>query len=167
MLDKETGDDLLTVTGTSNYQYTSECWSDFNEQSCWNGKWIKITNITLQELVLEIDFATFPLYHFSLSLAVALMLFFVAYIIFEVPSNFCLKKLGPSKWIAIICLLWGILTCCLGAISNFSSLAAVRFLLGAAEAGLFPGLVTCMALFYRPEERSLRVALVSDVEERS
>ncbi|EIN14540.1 MFS general substrate transporter [Punctularia strigosozonata HHB-11173 SS5] len=90
----------------------------------------------------------------------ALMLFFVAYMIFETPSNILLKKIGPAPWIAFITCAWGIVTMCLGAVQNFAGLAVVRFLLGAIEAGLFPGFVYYLTFWYRPEERSVRVALI-------
>ncbi|KAH8914825.1 MFS general substrate transporter, partial [Atractiella rhizophila] len=93
-------------------------------------------------------------------LNVALMLFFLGYTLFETPSNIMLKKLRPSRWIAILCFTWGVLTMCLGAVQGYASLVVVRFLLGAVEAGLFPGLVYYLTFWYRPEERSLRAALI-------
>ncbi|PSS37896.1 hypothetical protein PHLCEN_2v257 [Hermanssonia centrifuga] len=92
---------------------------------------------------------------------IALMIFFVAYIVFETPSNYMLKKFSPSRWLALLMLCWGVLTMALGTVHNFAQLAAVRFLLGAFEAGLFPGLIYCLTFWYKPEERALRVALIS------
>ena len=91
---------------------------------------------------------------------IALMLFLVAYGIFEVPSNMLLKKLRPSRWIAFLMFMWGTFTMCLGACNTFSQVSAVRFLLGMAEAGLFPGLVYYLTFWYRHDERSVRVALI-------
>ena len=62
---------------------------------------------------------------------IALMLYFVAYIIFETPSNYALKRTSPSRWIALIIFLWGLVMMAHGAIHNFEQLAAMRFLLGA------------------------------------
>ncbi|KAK7446647.1 hypothetical protein VKT23_014341 [Stygiomarasmius scandens] len=90
----------------------------------------------------------------------ALMVFLVAYFLFETPSNYLLKRFNPSRWIAFLMFAWGAMTMCLGAASNYGSLTAVRFLLGMFEAGLFPGLVYFLTFWYRPEERALRVALI-------
>lgn len=90
----------------------------------------------------------------------ALMIFVVAYTIFETPSNYMLKKFRPSRWLSILMFSWGVMTMCLAAVDNIGSLIAVRFLLGAFEAGLFPGMVYVTTFWYRPEERAIRIALI-------
>ncbi|KAK5173423.1 uncharacterized protein LTR77_002104 [Saxophila tyrrhenica] len=67
-----------------------------------------------------------------------LSLFFVSYAGFEPLTNILLKRLRPSVFIPLIMVLWGICMCCMGLVHNFSGLAAARFFLGVAEAGLFP-----------------------------
>jgi len=64
------------------------------------------------------------------------MLFLVAYGIFEVPSNYFLKKVSPSKWISFLMFSWGATTMGLGGTRNFAGVAGVRFLLGMFEAGM-------------------------------
>ncbi|KAF2215795.1 hypothetical protein CERZMDRAFT_34690 [Cercospora zeae-maydis SCOH1-5] len=91
---------------------------------------------------------------------IALMVFLIAYALFEVPSNYALKRLKPSNWIAFLMFSWGAITIGLGGTHNFASVTAVRFLLGVFEAGLFPGLVYYLTFWYRSEERSIRVALI-------
>ncbi|KAJ7123752.1 putative MFS transporter [Mycena epipterygia] len=91
---------------------------------------------------------------------IALMVFLIAYAIFEVPSNMLLKKLSPSRWIAFLMFSWGALTMGLGGTKSFAAVTVVRFLLGAFEAGLFPGLVYYLTFWYRSEERSMRVAII-------
>ncbi|GAM83811.1 hypothetical protein ANO11243_018010 [Dothideomycetidae sp. 11243] len=91
---------------------------------------------------------------------IALMVFLVAYAVFEVPSNYMLKKLKPSTWIAFLMFSWGAITMGLGGTRSFAGVTVVRFLLGMFEAGLFPGLVYYLTFWYRTEERSLRVALI-------
>ncbi|CAE6434748.1 unnamed protein product [Rhizoctonia solani] len=91
---------------------------------------------------------------------ISLQMFLVAYTVFETPSNYLLKTFRPSRWIAFLMLLWGSMTMALGGVKSFAGLTAVRFFLGVAEAGLFPGLVYLFTFWYRPEERSLRIALV-------
>ncbi|CAF3594564.1 unnamed protein product [Rotaria sp. Silwood1] len=64
---------------------------------------------------------------------------YVTYVAFEVPSNLILKKLRPSRWIPLIMVTWGIVTTLTGLVNSYGSLLACRLLLGAPEAGLFPG----------------------------
>lgn len=72
---------------------------------------------------------------------IALMVFLIAYGLFEVPSNYFLKRLSPSKWIAFLMFSWSVMTMGLGGVKNYGGVVALRFLLGVFEAGLFPGLV--------------------------
>lgn len=88
------------------------------------------------------------------------MVFLVAYAVFEVPSNYLLKKLSPSRWISFLMFSWGAVTMCLGATSSFAGVTTVRFILGMFEAGLFPGLVYYLTFWYRTDERSIRVAFI-------
>ncbi|KAE8158117.1 major facilitator superfamily domain-containing protein [Aspergillus tamarii] len=92
--------------------------------------------------------------------SIALMVFLIAYALFEVPSNYFLKKLRPSKWIAFLMLGWGASTMGLGGAHNYAQVTGIRFLLGVMEAGLFPGLVYYLTFWYRNSERSMRVALI-------
>ncbi|KAL2064117.1 hypothetical protein VTL71DRAFT_4611 [Oculimacula yallundae] len=91
---------------------------------------------------------------------IALMVFLIAYAVFEVPSNYFLKRFSPSKWIAFLMFSWGAVTIGLGGVQNVAGVTAVRFLLGVFEAGLFPGLVYYLTFWYRTDERSIRVAFV-------
>ncbi|CAG7918016.1 unnamed protein product [Penicillium olsonii] len=91
---------------------------------------------------------------------IALMVFLIAYALFEVPSNYLLKKLKPSRWIAFLMFSWGAVTVGLGGAQNYAQVAGVRFLLGVLEAGLFPGLVFYLTFWYKVSERSLRVAII-------
>ncbi|TPX15231.1 uncharacterized protein E0L32_004508 [Thyridium curvatum] len=91
---------------------------------------------------------------------IALMIFLVAYGLFEVPSNILLKKLRPSRWIAFLMFSWGAISLCLGAANNYPTITGLRFILGVFEAGLFPGLVYYLTFWYRTHERSVRVAII-------
>lgn len=68
-----------------------------------------------------------------------LSVFFITYILFEIPSNLALKVFRPSRWIPIIMIFWGLVTTFIGYIDSYSALLVCRLLLGAAESGLFPG----------------------------
>jgi D-galactonate transporter len=68
-------------------------------------------------------------------------IFFVGYFLFEVPSNLLLEKIGARKTLARITMLWGIVTVLMMFVSSATSFYVLRFLLGAFEAGLFPGIL--------------------------
>ncbi|KAL4805884.1 major facilitator superfamily domain-containing protein [Aspergillus unguis] len=87
---------------------------------------------------------------------VAVSILFVTYCLFEVPSNLVLKKLKPSRYIAAISVIWGIIATLTGITQNYGGLIACRLLLGIVEAGLFPGLVTYLTLFYSKHEIAMR-----------
>ncbi|KAI2464962.1 MFS general substrate transporter [Annulohypoxylon bovei var. microspora] len=91
---------------------------------------------------------------------IALMIFLVGYFCFEVPSNILLKKLRPSRWLAFLMVSWGAITIGLGGVKNYPQMTGVRFLLGAVEAGLFPGLIYYLTFWYKSDERSVRVAFI-------
>ncbi|WP_413738411.1 MFS transporter [Sodalis sp. RH21] len=82
-------------------------------------------------------------------------LFFIGYLFFEIPSNIFLHKIGPRIWFARIMITWGIITILLAFTTNATMFYILRFLIGAAEAGLYPGLLYYMTrwfpLEYRPK----------------
>ncbi|KZL71743.1 major facilitator superfamily transporter [Colletotrichum incanum] len=88
---------------------------------------------------------------------VAVSILFVTYIIFEVPSNLVLKLFTPRRWIAFITVSWGIIATLTGLVNSYGALIACRLLLGAVEAGLFPGLNVYLTFFYSKHELALRV----------
>jgi len=96
----------------------------------------------------------------NMQYSIALMVFLIAYTIFEVPSNTFLKRMGPSKWFALLLCCWGTISMCLGAVHNFAGITAARFMLGVFEAGLAPGLAYYVSFWYRANERSIRLAFI-------
>ncbi|KAI8145523.1 major facilitator superfamily domain-containing protein [Fennellomyces sp. T-0311] len=90
---------------------------------------------------------------------VALSIFFVGYVIFEIPSNLMLKKVGPNIWIPLVMVSFGIVMACMAAITNGEGLLATRFFLGIAEAGLFPGVIFYMTLWYTRREQATRISI--------
>ncbi|KAF8141496.1 MFS general substrate transporter [Boletus edulis] len=88
-----------------------------------------------------------------------LTLFFFSYALFEVPSNIVLKRLRPSVWLSLLMLLWGISMTMQGLVTNFSSLMALRWLLGMFEAGLFPGVTYYLSCWYKRSEFGVRIAI--------
>ncbi|KAF2685922.1 MFS general substrate transporter [Lentithecium fluviatile CBS 122367] len=90
---------------------------------------------------------------------IALFVFFIPYILFEVPSNIILKKLAPSTWLSAIMVLWGISTIGMGLVNNFEGLVAMRVILGFFEAGLFPGCMYLISMYYKRYELQWRFTL--------
>ncbi|KAI9791511.1 MAG: hypothetical protein M1816_003855 [Peltula sp. TS41687] len=88
---------------------------------------------------------------------IATSVLFVSYVIFEVPSNLVLKRFKPSRYIASIVALWGLVATLTGLTKNFGELVACRLLLGLFEAGLFPGLAMYLTFFYTKRELALRI----------
>ena len=74
--------------------------------------------------------------------------FFLAYAVFEVPSNLLLARFGARRWIARIMVTWGIMSGAMAFIGNETWFYAVRFLLGVAEAGFFPGMIFYLTLWF-------------------
>ncbi len=75
-------------------------------------------------------------------------IFFIGYSIFELPSNLALARFGARKWIARIMLSWGLLSAGMGFVTGETGFYVVRVLLGAAEAGFFPGIIFYMTLWF-------------------
>src|SRR3978361_1259680 len=81
-------------------------------------------------------------------------IFFLGYFIFEVPSNVLLSKVGARVWIARILITWGIISACTAFIVGPISFYSVRFLLGIAEAGFFPGIILYLTWWFPSYYRS-------------
>jgi ACS family tartrate transporter-like MFS transporter len=75
-------------------------------------------------------------------------IFFLAYFLFEVPSNMALERFGARRWIARIMFSWGILSAAQAWVGGSTSFNVVRFLLGIAEAGFFPGVIFYITLWF-------------------
>ncbi len=86
-------------------------------------------------------------------------IFFAGYFIFEVPSNILLEKIGARVWIARIMITWGIISAAMAFVSDATSFYAIRFALGVAEAGFFPGIILYLTYWYPSAERTRMVGL--------
>ncbi len=86
-------------------------------------------------------------------------IFFLAYFIFEVPSNILLDRFGARKWIARILVTWGIVIVCTGFVQNVEQLYIARFLLGIAEAGFFPGVILYLSRWYLGRDAAKAAAM--------
>jgi MFS family permease len=83
-------------------------------------------------------------------------LFFLGYVLFEVPSNIMLRRIGARKTLLRIMALWGLISCAMMFVSTPFHFYLMRFLLGAAEAGFFPGVIFYLTYWF-PASRRGRV----------
>jgi len=86
-------------------------------------------------------------------------IFFLGYFLFEVPSNMMLHRIGARRWLARIMISWGIISAAMMFVTTPASFYALRFLLGAAEAGFFPGVIYYLTQWYPAARRGRIVAL--------
>lgn len=87
-------------------------------------------------------------------------IYFIPFVIFEIPSTMLLKRSTPRVHQFRIAFLWGATTACQAAVRNKEGLYALRFLLGMFEAGLFPSQLTHLTYWYRPDEITTRMAFL-------
>jgi ACS family tartrate transporter-like MFS transporter len=86
-------------------------------------------------------------------------IFFLGYFVFEIPSNLILERVGPRFWIARIMISWGLVSAGMAFVQSVSAFYALRFLLGVAEAGFFPGIVLYLGYWFPAAERARATAL--------
>lgn len=94
----------------------------------------------------------------SQAFGLAAGLFFIGYFLAEVPSNVFLAKFGARKWIARILLTWGALAVVMGFVQNDIQLYIVRFLLGVAEAGFFPGIIVYLGAWFPARHKATMIS---------
>ncbi|KID72028.1 MFS transporter prlL [Metarhizium brunneum] len=87
---------------------------------------------------------------------ISLAVFFVPYIVFEIPSNLLMKRLSPHVWLSLCVLGFGVTELCQGFIQGYGGLLATRFFLGLFEAGIFPGSFYLISFWYRRDESQKR-----------
>jgi MFS transporter, ACS family, tartrate transporter len=86
-------------------------------------------------------------------------IFFLGYFLFEVPSNLLLERFGARRWIARIMITWGVLAGASAFVTGTTSFVVLRFLLGAAEAGFYPGVILYITYFFPAAYRGRMVAI--------
>ena len=92
-------------------------------------------------------------------ISLGLAMFYIAYVIFDVPSNLLMTRLSPRIWMARIVFSIGIIGLCFAFIQAAWSLYLLRFLLGVAAAGLWPGMAYYLTLFYPPSRTGKRIGM--------
>ncbi|KAJ4006487.1 hypothetical protein NW766_010579 [Fusarium irregulare] len=94
-----------------------------------------------------------------------LTLYFIGYVIFEIPCNIILKRTTPRLWLPTLTIAWGIVATLLGIVQNKAGFFVARFFLGVTESGLFPdvdeikGVVYYFSMWYKRRERQYRISL--------
>jgi len=86
-------------------------------------------------------------------------IFFWGYFLFEVPSNVVLDKVGARLWIARVMITWGLVSGAMAFVQGQTSFFVLRFLLGAAEAGFFPGIILYLSYWFPARQRATVTAL--------
>ncbi|KAF3937881.1 Sialin [Dactylella cylindrospora] len=111
---------------------------------------VNISNAALYGLKEELDIVDGTKYN------TVLVIFFVPYILFEIPSNIILKKFKPHMWLSFCMFMFGLMTVIMGFTQNYGGILAVRFFLGLFEAGMFPGCFYLLACWYKRSEAQKR-----------
>lgn len=88
-----------------------------------------------------------------------LTLYFIGYVLFEIPCNIILKRTSPRVWLPSLTIVWGVVATLSGIVQNLTGFFIVRFFLGVAESGLFPGVVYYFSMWYQRRERQFRISL--------
>lgn len=111
---------------------------------------VNISNAVLFGLETDLDIAAGTKYN------TALTIFYVPYIIFEIPSNILLKRLKPHVWLSFCMGMFGFAMVMQGLVQNWGGLMATRFFLGVFETGMFPGCFYLMSCWYSRREAQKR-----------
>lgn len=92
----------------------------------------------------------------STKYSIALTVFFVGYVVFEVPSNMILARTKPSVFLPTIMFLWGCVTIAMAWVPNYKALIGLRIVVGVLEAGFAPGVLLTLSSWYKPNEQAKR-----------
>ncbi|CAF1257283.1 unnamed protein product [Rotaria sordida] len=87
-------------------------------------------------------------------------LFFLAYLIFAVPSKILMRYLGATRYLSLSLVVWGSITVGLAFVRNARELLSVQFLLGVTQAGFFPSIVIYFSFWYRKRDQTMRIAIL-------
>jgi D-galactonate transporter len=121
---------------------------------CYIAAYLDRVNVSFAKLQMESDVAGFSETVYGLGAGV----FFFGYFFFEVPSNILLEKVGARLWIARIMISWGIISSLMVFVNSPAIFYGLRFLLGVAEAGFFPGIILYLTYWFPSRRRGRMVA---------
>jgi ACS family tartrate transporter-like MFS transporter len=117
--------------------------------------WLDRSNISIAALQMnsELKFS-------SATFGFGAGIFFLSYSLFEVPSNLILARIGARRWLARIAITWGLLACSMMWVQTPLQFYTVRFLLGMAEAGFFPGVIYYLSLWFPGTYRARAISCI-------
>ncbi|MBB3222135.1 MFS transporter [Pseudoduganella umbonata] len=121
---------------------------------CYVAAYLDRVNVGFAKLQMQADLALSDTVY-----GIGAGIFFIGYFVFEVPSNLVLEKVGARRWIARIMISWGLVSAATMFATGPVSFYVLRFLLGVAEAGFFPGVVLYLTYWYPAHRRARIVAL--------
>ncbi|KAK8026381.1 hypothetical protein PG991_003437 [Apiospora marii] len=113
---------------------------------------INISNAKIQGMAADLDLDEGNRFN------IALFIYFVPYILLEVPSNMVIRKVRPSWYLSGLMACWGIINMCMGFVHNYQGLIVLRFFLGAFEAGVMPGIIYLTSMYYKRHEFQTRMS---------
>ncbi|KAI1151569.1 MFS general substrate transporter [Nemania diffusa] len=112
---------------------------------------INISNARIQGLTEELE-----LYGNRYNIAV--FVYFIPYVLLEIPSNMVIKRVRPSLYLSSLMFGWGIVSMSMGFVKTYHQLVALRFLLGVFEAGVMPGIIYLTSMYYKRHEFQIRMS---------
>lgn len=121
---------------------------------CYFAAYLDRVNVGFAALTMNKDLGLGPeAYGFTAGI------FFLGYCLFEVPSNILLEKFGARTWIARIMITWGLVSASMAFVTDVWSYSVIRFFLGVAEAGFFPGIIFYLTRWVTSRERAAMICL--------
>ncbi|KAI5368153.1 Putative major facilitator superfamily, MFS transporter superfamily [Septoria linicola] len=90
---------------------------------------------------------------------VALTVFYILYVLVDIPSNILLKVVGGGRYLPLLAMAWGIVGTCMGAVKSYAGLIVCRMLLGACEGGMFGGIILYLSMFYKRHQLMFRLGV--------
>ncbi|KAK8041695.1 major facilitator superfamily domain-containing protein [Apiospora rasikravindrae] len=113
---------------------------------------INISNAKIQGMAADLDLLEGNRFN------IALFIYFIPYILLEVPSNMVIRKVRPSWYLSGLMACWGIINMCMGFVQTYQGLVVLRFFLGAFEAGVMPGIIYLTSMYYKRHEFQTRMS---------
>jgi len=155
----ETG--MLVISSESAVDDTSALYNKINWRllpfllTCYLFAYLDRVNIGFAKLQMQGDLS------FSdAAYGVGAGIFFIGYVLFEIPSNLMLPRVGARRTFSRILVLWGITSACMLFVRNVPMFYAMRFLLGVFEAGFAPGMIYYLSCWYGPQRMARAIAIV-------
>lgn len=132
---------------------------------------LSVGNARIEGLVTDTHMSTYSpqfLWHFphhntqqaGNQFLTTLTVYFVGYIVFDIPCNIALKLTSPRLWLPTLTLLWGVVCTLTALTQSFGGFLTARFFLGVTESGYFPGVMFYLSMWYSRNEQLYRFAMV-------